>query len=183
MGSKSQQCIYPFLDCLSPVHTWVHQQGRGWGGVGLTENSGHQLQLLEPTLHTQKPPNPLTANEHSCSLDRGDLNFGFVMTLAWCFPAKRNHHLIFLIPASKLKMKGWMATGLVKCKLHTAFNSMCWRHCYVNMPRFCYQWGVYVTHCEQRRQGEVNGSNVSKDCNLQIMFMRVGRFHLKLMRT
>lgn len=29
-----------------------------------------------------KPPNPLTANEHSCSLDRGDLNPGFVMTLA-----------------------------------------------------------------------------------------------------
>lgn len=47
-----------------------------------TENSpsGHQLQLPEPTLHTQNRPNPLAANEHSCSLGRGDLNSGFVMT-------------------------------------------------------------------------------------------------------
>lgn len=59
------------------------EEGGGWQKTP----SGHQLHLPNPTLHTQNLPNPLTANEHSCSLGHGDLNSGFVMTLAWCSKA------------------------------------------------------------------------------------------------
>lgn len=85
MEAESKQLIYPFLDCLFHANTWDdfvwHQHSQK------NTLSSRQLKLQEPSLHIQNLPNPLTANEHSCSLDCGDLNSGFVMTLVWCSKA------------------------------------------------------------------------------------------------
>lgn len=120
-------------------------------------------------------PNPLSTNEHSCSLGCGDLNPGFVMTLAWSSKAfHKNCYIILLFPAKDLKMKGWMTTGLMKL---CALLMVCVEDFTVQTCQSCYQRMLY----ENRNDTEQRRRWICTSVNLLIMFLCVGLHYI--MRT
>lgn len=153
---QSKRRIFSFLDCFAPgSHSgWSHLTSftSAEAGGGMTKSSLCHRATTSNSSSQSSTSKIFQPNEHSCDVDRGDLNYGFVMTFARCSEAlerqKKKKASNIPISCIWIRMKGKMTTSVMSCKPRAAFNGLCWRHCYVNMPKFCYQWVLHAIHCK-----------------------------------